>query len=144
MAWHGTAALDPDERLRDQLTIERLTGAVDGLPDLQLLDFDADWWDGQAHSPCLVVSYGNAGVRRRVVETGGDTVVLPASRRRAGRELAARRAPRRPEIGLPPARLPLDDIIVDAEHDAVRCGYQGCVAMRPVGATDPCPVCGSS
>jgi hypothetical protein len=142
MAMHAPAGGD-DVELRDRLTIERLRNEVDGLPDLRVVDFNADWWDGQAHAPCLVVSFGRSGVRRRVVETGGSALVLPFSRRRAGRELAARRAPRRVEIGVPPPRLAIDDVVLDADGDAVRCGGGDCGAMRPVDAAGPCPLCGT-
>jgi hypothetical protein len=136
------AGEDTAEQLRDQLTIERLSSAVAELPDLKLLRFDSDWWDGQAHGPCLVISFGSSSNRRRVVETAGDAVVVPLSRRRAGRELAARRAPGRAELGIPPQRLALDDVVLDAVGDAVRCGSGHCGALRPIDSTQRCPVCG--
>jgi hypothetical protein len=115
---------------------------VADLPELRIVEFSADWWDGQAHEPCLVVAFGASGVRRRVVESGGDAVVLPLRRRRARREMARLRAPRRAEIGVPPPRIALDDVVVDADDDAVRCGRRECGAMRPVAAQGPCPLCG--
>lgn len=135
-------ATDDSAELRDRLTVERLSREVEGLPDLQVLKFDHEWWDGQAHTPCLIVSFGHSGVRRRVVETNGDALVLPFARRRASRELAARRSPRRPEIGVPPQRPAGDDVTLDASDDAIRCSGPQCGAMRAVGDAGPCPVCG--
>lgn len=140
MAMHAT---DDSADLRDRLTVERLSREVEGLPDLRVLRFEPEWWDGQAHTPCLVVSFGHSGVRRRVVETSGDALVLPFARRRASRELAARRSPRRPEIGLlPPQRAARDDVVLDAADDAIRCSGPQCGAMRAVGDSRPCPRCG--
>jgi hypothetical protein len=141
----SAGAHDPDTALRDRLTIERLAQAVADLPAVEIVGFDAHWWDGQAYGPCLVVRDTPAGLRRRVLETGGTAVVLPFRRRKASRELALRRAPRRVELSQAPApRAPLDDLVVDAEGDVVRCPGRRCGAMRSVETTGPCPVCGDS
>ena len=86
MAMHASAAersagSDPDIELRDRLTMERLCEAVADLPAVEVVGFDAHWWDGQAYGPCLVVRDPVARSRRRVLETGGDAVVLPFARR---------------------------------------------------------------
>lgn len=133
--------LDPAELLRDELTIQRLSSAVDDVAELRLLGYDATWWDGQAHTPCLVVESGATGDRHRVVETAGLALVVPFRRRRAKRELAARRLPRRPEIGVPPQRQD-NEVVIDATVDAVRCSSAQCGALRPV-VDDACPLCGS-
>jgi hypothetical protein len=145
MALHAEqeAAADPAQLLRDELTIARLTEEVDGAPEIRLLDYDPTWWDGQAHTPCLVVSLGN-GDRRRVVETGGLALVLPFRRRRAKRELAARRLPHAVELGVEPMPAVPEQraaTVIDATVDAVRCGSAQCGALRPVGS-EACPLCG--
>lgn len=148
MAMHASAAersagSDPDIELRDRLTMERLCEAVADLPAVEVVGFDAHWWDGQAYGPCLVVRDPVARSRRRVLETGGDAVVLPFARRKASRELAQRRAPRRIELLEAPAqRGAMDDLVVDTDGDAMRCPGRQCGAMRVVGATGPCPLCG--
>jgi hypothetical protein len=137
-----SAAPDPDTELRDRLTVERLCEAVADLPAMEIVGFDARWWDGQAYGPCLVVRDPSAG-RKRVLETGGDAVVLPFRRRKASRAIARRRNPKPTDVIATPApRVPLDDLVLDAEHDATRCAGRHCAAMRVVGSTGPCPICG--
>jgi hypothetical protein len=140
---HSSAAeMDPDTELRDRLTVERLCEAVADLPAIEIVGFDARWWDGQAYGPCLVVRDPSTG-RQRVLETGGDAVVLPFRRRKASRALALRRNPKPTELLHAPApRTPMDDLVLDAEHDATRCAGRHCAAMRVVGSTGPCPICG--
>ena len=140
---HGSSEeLDPDTELRDRLTVERLCEAVADLPAMEVVGFDARWWDGQAYGPCLVVRDPSIG-RQRVLETGGDAVVLPFRRRKASRALALRRNPKRTELLHAPApRAPMDDLVLDADHDATRCAGRHCAAMRVVGSTGPCPICG--
>jgi hypothetical protein len=139
----GSAHSDPDIELRDRLTMERLCQAVADLPAAEVVGFDARWWDGQAYGPCLVVRDPAAGSRQRVLETGGNAVVLPFGRRKASRALALRRAPRRTELlDAPAQRSPMDDLVVDAADDAMRCPGRRCGAMRVVGADGPCPLCG--
>jgi hypothetical protein len=54
-----------------------------------------------------------------------------------------RRSPREAELLEAPApRAPIDDLVVDAEHDATRCAGRHCAALRVVGSTGPCPICG--
>jgi hypothetical protein len=134
---------DPADELRDRMTMEWLAASVSDLPDVEVIRYEPGWWDGQAHDPCLVFRYGAAKARRRVVETGGDTVVVPFARRRASRQLAARRARPEPRLGPPPPRAALDDVVLDADHDAVRCGGSGCGAMLALDATGQCPICGT-
>jgi hypothetical protein len=138
----ATRTIDLDgARVRDELTRDRLEVAVGHLPRLQVLGFDADWWDGQSHVPCLVVRGGRRGRRLRVVETSGACVVVPFARRTAERWLAARRRPRRPELGIVSQHRP-DDIVVDATTDTVRCSTARCGVLLPVGGSSACPGCG--
>jgi hypothetical protein len=143
MAPGGSAGSDPDVALRDRLTMERLCQAVADLPSVEIVGFDAHWWDGQAYGPCLVVRDPTARSRQRVLETAGDAVVLPFGRRQASRALARRRLPRRTELlGAPTQRTPADDLVVDTDGDAMRCPGRRCGAMRLVGDSGPCPLCG--
>ena len=128
---------------RDDLTRERLTAAAAHLPGLTIEDFSADWWDGQAHGPCLVIRGGRGGRRQRVVETGGEAVIVPFARRSAERWLADRRKPGRVELVVPDQRRP-EDVAVDGVEDAVRCPTPACGAMIPLGYAGGCPVCGDS
>src|SRR5438067_4158052 len=121
-------------RLRDELAARRLLAAVDHLPGLQVLSYDGTWWDGQAHVPCLVVRGGRAGRRMRVIETAGECVIVPFSRRLAAQWLAGRRRPQRVELGVVlalPARA--DAIVVDAWADVTRCRVGACGALLTVG-----------
>lgn len=129
--------------VRDDLTRERLTAAAAHLPGLTVEEFSADWWDGQAHGPCLVIRGGRGGRRQRVVETGGEAVIVPFARRAAERWLADRRKPRRVELVVPAQRQP-EDVAVDGVVDAVRCPTPGCGAMIPLDYAGGCPVCGDS
>jgi hypothetical protein len=135
------------EGLRDEMTRERLAASVAHLPGLQVIGFDSDWWDGQAHVPCLVIRGGRRCRRLRVVETAGECVVVPFSRRTAQRWLAARRRPARIELGIPAQRRPgqadpATDVVLDAIHDVLRCRSRSCGALLPVGYAGGCPVCG--
>jgi hypothetical protein len=127
--------------LRDELTRERLAAAGSHLANLEVLDFDPDWWDGQAHAACLVVRGGRRLRRLRIVETCGAAEIVPFSRRTAERWLAERRRPRRPELSVPRQRMPTE-VQLDALVDVVRCAGPSCGALLPVGAVGPCPVCG--
>lgn len=126
---------------RDELTRERLLAAGSHLCGLQVLEFEHDWWDGQTHAPCLVVRGGRRARLQRIVETGGECVILPFDRRTAGRWLAERRRPRRPEL-LVPAQRRADDVVVDASVDVLRCATRTCGALLPVTYVGDCPVCG--
>lgn len=128
---------------RDDLTRERLMAAAAHLPGLTIEDFSADWWDGQAHGPCLIIRGGRGGRRQRVVEMGGEAVILPFARRTAERWLAERRRPRRVELVVPEQRQSVD-VRIDAGHDAVRCPTPACGAMIPLDYAGGCPVCGDS
>ena len=127
--------------VRDELTYERLMEAGAHLPGLEALAFTPDWWDGQAHAPCLVIRGGRRARLQRIVETGGECVILPFARRTAERWLAERRRPRRPELLVPDPRRP-DDVVVDASVDAVRCASRTCGALIPTSYVGDCPVCG--
>jgi hypothetical protein len=126
---------------RDELTRQRLVSAAGHLPGLTVLDFDSQWWDGQAHVPCLVVRGGRRMRLLRVVETSGECVIVPFSRRQAERWLAARRKPTRPELLVPAQRMAVD-VVLDAYADVLRCRGGGCGALLPVGWDCACPVCG--
>lgn len=126
---------------RDALTRARLTGAAAHLPGLKVVSFDPRWWDGQSHVPCLVIRGGRRARLLRVVETGGECVIVPFSRRLAERWLAARRRPVRPELQVPAQRQPAD-IVLDACTDVLRCRSRGCGALLPVGDRGECPLCG--
>ena len=129
--------------LPTRLTREQLVAAVVHLPGLQILDYVEDWWDGQAHVPCLVIRGGRRCRRLRVVETAGECVVVPFSRRVAERWLAARRRPGRPELGIPRQRTPADQSRRwDATNDVVRCPARDCGVLLPIGYDGDCPVCG--
>jgi len=134
--------LVPPAALRDQLTQLRLLAAVAHLPDLTVEHFDRAWWDGQAQVVCLVVRGGRGMRRIRVVETAGECLVVPFSRRLAHRWLAARRRPRRAELDGVQRSGRRDDVVVDAWTDAVRCATAGCGALRPLAYPGCCPVCG--
>lgn len=129
--------------VRDDLTRERLMAAAAHLPGLTIEDFSADWWDGQTHAPCLVIRGGRHGRRQRVIETGGEAVIVPFSRRTAERWLADRRRPRRVELVVPEQRRP-DDIVLDGVADATRCPTPACGALIPLDSAGGCPVCGDS
>jgi hypothetical protein len=128
--------------LRDELTRRRLLAAVDHLPGLTVEQFDRAWWDGQTWVACLVIRGGRRMRRLRVVETEGQCVVVPFSRRIAHRWLAARRRPRRVELDAGRQRPRGIDVVVDAWADAVRCGTPGCGVLRPLAYPGCCPVCG--
>jgi hypothetical protein len=127
--------------VRDELTRERLVEAGSHLSGLQILDFTNDWWDGQAHAPCLVIRGGRRARRQRIVETGGECVILPFARRTAGRWLAERRRPRRPELRVPQQGQAVD-VVVDASIDVLRCATRTCGALLPITYAGDCPVCG--
>ena len=129
--------------IRDDLTRERLTVAAAHLADMTVLSFEHAWWDGQAHTPCLVIRGGRRGRLQRIVETGGDAVIVPFARRDAERWLADRRRPGRPELGVPPQRE-ASDVVVDGLVDAARCPTPGCAAMVPLDYAGGCPACGDS
>lgn len=129
--------------MRDELTLARLTEAGAHLSGVQVLDFRHDWWDGQAHAPCLVIRGGRRSRRQRIVETGGECVIVPFARRTAERWLAARRQPRRIELTGPAARRS-EDVVVDASTDVLRCDTARCGALLPVGYVGACPVCGGA
>jgi hypothetical protein len=126
---------------RDELTRERLVEAGSHLRGLEVIDFTPDWWDGQSHAPCLVIRGGRRGRRQRIVETGGDCVILPFARRAAERWLAERRRPRRPELLVPEQRR-ADDVKLDGSVDALRCATRTCGALIPIGYVGDCPLCG--
>lgn len=127
--------------LRDALTRSRLEHAVAHLTDVDVVDYDHDWWDGQAHAPCLVVRGGRRHRLLRVVEAGGEALVVPFDRRAAQRWLAELRRPRRTELGIPAQRAP-DDAVFDADADVLRCESPTCGALLPVTYDGACPVCG--
>src|SRR5206468_9070169 len=116
--WREDATLPAD--LRDALTRSRLTGAVSNLVGVEVLEFSNDWWDGQAHGPCLVVRGGRRHRLLRVVETGGEAVVVPFHERTAARWIAARRAPGTSGPAVPGPR-DAGDIVVDAAGDVETC-----------------------
>jgi len=128
---------------RDELTRQRLASAVAHLPGLSVLEFDPQWWDGQSHVPCLVVRGGRRMRLLRVVETGGECIVVPHSRRLAERWLSARRQPARPELVVP-AQRQATDVVLDAFADVLRCRGNTCGALLPVGWDCACPVCGDA
>lgn len=145
---HHAAGPQPSslaEAVRDRLTRECLAVAALAAgrrrgheAEIHILDFDPSWWDGQTHEPCLVVEID--GARARVVETAGQPVVLPFSRRAAGRALAERRRVRPAELTLPEPRS-ARYVSLDAIDDVLSCGTPACGALRPVGASE-CPRCG--
>ena len=128
--------------LRDELTRQRLLAAVAHLPGVTVEQFDRAWWDGQVHVASLVVRGGRRMHRLRVIESGGECMVVPYSRRLAHRWLAARRRPRRAELDGVQRRGRGADLVVDAWTDAVRCSTAGCGALRPLAYPGCCPVCG--
>ena len=138
-AWREDETLPAD--LRDALTRTRLTGAVAHLAGVEVLEFDSDWWDGQAHAPCLVVRGGRRHRLLRVVESAGEALVVPFDKRSAQRWIADRRRPAPIELGIPAPREP-GDVVVDATVDVQRCGGATCGALLPVGYVGDCPVCG--
>jgi len=132
----------PPEDLRDELTRQRLLALVDHLPDVTVESFDRAWWDGQVHLPCLVVRGGRHMRRVRIVESGGDCLVVPYSRRLARRWLAARRMPRRIELDAVVRRSSAGRAVIDGWTDARRCATSGCGALRPLDHVGCCPLCG--
>ena len=127
---------------RDALTRDRLADAAGHLPGLKVVSFDPAWWDGQSHVPCLVIRGGRRARLLRVVETGGECVIVPFSRRLAERWLAARRRPVRPELSVPAQRHP-SDVVLDTDTDVLRCRGRSCGALLPLGWSCACPVCGT-
>jgi hypothetical protein len=127
--------------LRDDLTKERLEAAGAHLAGVQVLDFSADWWDGQSHAPCLVVRGGRRDRLLRIVETGGECIILPFAQRVAQRWLAERRRPQRVELVVPLQRR-VDDIVLEVDADVLRCTSATCGALLPLGHDGACPVCG--
>lgn len=137
--WREDATLPAD--LRDALTRSRLAGAVAHLAGIEVLEFSSDWWDGQAHAPCLVVRGGRRHRLLRVVESAGEAVVVPFGKRSAQRWLAQRRTPAPVELGIPAPRA-ATDVVVDATSDVRRCTSPTCGALLPVGDVRDCPLCG--
>jgi len=137
----GMAVPEPDfgdplpVDLRDALTRDRLEDAVAHLTDVDIVEFEHDWWDGQAHAPCLVVRGGRRHRLLRVVEGGGEALVVPFDRRTAQRWLADLRRK-------VPAQRDSADVVLDADADVVRCASPTCGALLPVSYDDACPVCG--
>jgi hypothetical protein len=129
--------------LRDDLTRRRLLAAVGHLPGLTVERFDRTWWDGQARVASLVVRGGRRMRRMRVIETEGECMVVPYSRRLAHRWLAARRRPRRAELDIVQRQGRAGDLVVDGWTDAVRCSAAGCGALRPLAYPGCCPLCGA-
>ena len=127
--------------LRDALTRSRLAGAVSNLAGVEVVEFSSDWWDGQSHGPCLIVRGGRRHRLLRVVETGGEAVVVPFAERKAARWIAQRRAPGSSGLGIPGPRA-AGDIIVDADGDVQTCETPTCGALLPVDYEGDCPVCG--
>jgi len=127
--------------LRDALTRSRLAGAVSNLAGVEVLEFSSDWWDGQSHGPCLIVRGGRRHRLLRVVETGGEAVVVPFDGRTAGRWIAQRRTPGSSGLGIPGPRS-AGDVVVDAAGDVQTCATPTCGALLPVGYEGDCPVCG--
>lgn len=135
-------AIDDDtaiaDALRDGLTRDRLARAVEHLAGVEVLTFMPDWWDGQAHEPCLVVRAGRRHRRQRVVEHEGDAIVLPFDERSAKRRLARLE---RKRISIAAA----NDVSVDAAGDAIQCTGTRCGALIPIDYPGgACPVCGAS
>jgi len=139
--WRENETLPAD--LRDALTRTRLAGAVSNLAGVEIIEFAGDWWDGQAHEPCLIVRGGRRHRLLRVVETGGEAVVVPFDKRTAQRWLAERRQPAGAGLGLVPAQRAPDELVVDATDDVTRCAAPTCGALLPVGYDGDCPVCGA-
>jgi hypothetical protein len=129
--------------VRDALTRERLTAAARSLTGVEVLGFEPDWWDGQSHVPCLLVRGGRRHRTWRVVETAGECVVVPVSRRAAERWLARRRMPARAELTIPAQRVPAD-IVLDAIIDVRRCHGARCGALLPIEWECACPICGTA
>lgn len=138
-AWREDETLPAD--LRDALTRTRLAGAVAHLAGVEVLEFSSDWWDGQAHAPCLVVRGGRRHRLLRVVESAGEALVVPFDKRSAQRWIADRRRPAPIELGIPAPRE-AGDVVVDATVDVQRCAGQTCGALLAVGYVGDCPVCG--
>lgn len=138
--WREDATLPAD--LRDALTRSRLAGAVSHLAGVEVLEFSSDWWDGQAHAPCLVVRGGRRHRLLRVVESAGEAVVVPFGKRSAQRWLADRRRPVPVALGIPAPREAAD-VQLDATSDVQRCSGSSCGALLPVGYAGACPVCDS-
>src|SRR5947209_18771371 len=106
--------------LRDALTRSRLAGAVANLAGVEVVEFSSDWWDGQAHGPCLIVRGGRRHRLLRVVETGGEAVVVPFDERTAARWIAQRRTPGSAGATIPWPRTD-GDIVVDTAGDVQPC-----------------------
>ena len=143
----GAPELEPtDEQLpadlRDALTRGWLERAVAHLAGVEVLEFDHDWWDGQAHGACLIVRGGRRHRMLRVVETGGEAVVVPFDEKAAKRWLADRRKPRRAELVVPAQRSAGEVVALDGCDDARRCDSPSCGALLPLGYEGDCPVCG--
>jgi hypothetical protein len=126
--------------LRDALTRSRLAGAVSNLVGVEVIDFSSDWWDGQAHGPCLVIRGGRRHRLLRVVETGGEAVVVPFGERSAARWIAQRRNPGVLGRAIPAPRA-AGDIVVDAIGDVQTCETPTCGALLPIDYSGDCPVC---
>jgi hypothetical protein len=137
--WREDATLPAD--LRDALTRSRLAGAVSNLVGVEVLEFSNDWWDGQAHGPCLVVRGGRRHRLLRVVESGGAAVVVPFDKRTAQRWIADHRRTAPADTAVP-APAEAGDVVVDATVDVQRCAGATCGALLPVGYDGACPVCG--
>lgn len=139
LRWREDESLSAD--LRDELTRCWLVGAVSSLAGVEIVEFDNDWWNGEAYGPCLVVRGGRRHRLLRVVEDAGEPVVVPFDRRQAERWLSRRhQAPA--GISVPTQREP--EVTVDASDDVVRCRGEECGALLPVGYEGTCPVCGCS
>ncbi|MEP6462225.1 MAG: hypothetical protein ABJC62_02160 [Frankiaceae bacterium] len=167
----GRAETPAAKRLRDRLTAEALLAAVQAMhPGVTASSFVAQWWDGTALVPALLVSVGGRPLRV-VAGPSGEIVLLPRWSWAARRRLRRTRRPggdqatgrphvavtpgglprtallyevsaKRPRIGRPGPRMP---VRVGGAVDYRACTHVGCgavVALPVAGPDPPCPRCG--
>jgi hypothetical protein len=132
----------PPKRLRDTMTAEHLLAAVRAMhPQTQPKAFVAEWWDGAALVPALLVTVDGRRVRA-VTGPTGEITLLPRSSWLARRRLAKLRRSvadlpagaavvERPHVALTPGGLPKTPLIYDVVSRRAKPVREGRPGPRP-------------
>ena len=130
------------KRLRDTMTAEHLLAAVRAMhPGAQPNAFVAEWWDGAALVPALLVVVDGRRLRA-VTGPSGEITVLPRTSWRARRRLARLRrsagdlparaeVSERPHVAVTPGGLPKTPLIFDVVSRRPKPVREGRPGPRP-------------